>query len=90
MSAELEVGEDVIAIGHPFGLPVGPTVSKGVVAPWTDTEINPGNRGGALANSRAEVIRINTAIIESGRGIGFAINIDDAKIVLSQLMNKAT
>jgi hypothetical protein len=105
VSAELEVGEDVIAIGHAFGLPGGPTVSKDVVSALdrfidmdssipivdliqTDSEINPGNSGGALANSRAEVIGINTAIIESGQGIGFAINIDDAKIVLSQLMNK--
>jgi len=105
VSAELQVGEDVIAIGHALGLPGGPTVSKGVVSALgrtidtdssttivdliqTDAEINPGNSGGALANSRAEVIGINTAIIQSGRGIGFAINIDDAKQVLTQLMNK--
>ncbi len=105
VSAELQVGEDVIAIGHALGLAGGPTVSKGVVSALgrsidtdasttivdliqTDAEINPGNSGGALANSRAEVIGINTAIIQSGRGIGFAINIDDAKLVLTQLMDK--
>ena len=105
VSADLQVGEDVIAIGHALGLPGGPTVSKGVISALgrtidtdslttivdliqTDAEINPGNSGGALANSRAEVIGINTAIIQAGRGIGFAINIDDVKIVVSQLMEK--
>lgn len=105
ISADLQVGEDVIAIGHALGLPGGPTVSKGVVSALnrsidtdssttivdliqTDAEINPGNSGGALVNDQAEVIGINTAIIQSGRGIGFAINIDDAKIVVSQLMER--
>ena len=104
-SSELEVGEDVIAIGHALGLPGGPTVSKGVVSALdrsiesdprttivdliqTDAAINPGNSGGALVNTRAEVIGINTAIIQGSRGIGFAINIDDAKVVASQLIDK--
>ena len=104
-SSKLEVGEDVIAIGHALGLPGGPTVSKGVVSALgrsidtdpvntivdliqTDASINPGNSGGPLANDRAEVVGINTAIIEGGRGIGFAININDAKTVASQLMEK--
>ena len=104
-SAALEVGEDVIAIGHALGLPGGPTVSKGVVSALgrsidtdqqttivdliqTDAAINPGNSGGALVNTSAEVIGINTAIIQGSRGIGFAINIDDAKIVAAQLMDK--
>ena len=104
-SSELEVGEDVIAIGHALGLPGGHTVSKGVVSALgrsivsdpsntivdliqTDASINPGNSGGALANDRAEVIGINTAIIEGGRGIGFAININDAKIVAAQLIER--
>jgi len=39
-------------------------------------------------NSRAEVVGINTAIIQGSRGIGFAINIDDAKIVIAQLMER--
>lgn len=105
VSAELEVGEDTIAIGHALGLLGGPTVSKGVVSALgrtintdaqitmvdliqTDASINPGNSGGPLANDRAEVIGINTAIIQEGRGIGFAINIDDAKVVASQLMER--
>ena len=104
-SSELQVGEEVIGIGHALGLPGGPTVSKGVVSALgrsiatgpqttivdliqTDAAINPGNSGGPLANSRAEVIGINTAIIEGSRGIGFAINIDDAQIVIAQLMER--
>jgi serine protease Do len=51
-----------------------------------DAEINPGNSGGPLVNTRGEVVGINTAIIESGRGIGFSINIDDARVVMQQLM----
>ena len=105
VSAELEVGEDVIAIGHALGLAGGPTVSKGVVSALgrsidtdaqntivdliqTDAQINPGNSGGALVNNAAEVVGINTAIIQSARGIGFAINIDDAKVVVRQLIDK--
>ncbi len=104
-SSELQVGEEVIGIGHALGLPGGPTVSKGVVSALgrsiaispqitmvdliqTDAAINPGNSGGPLANSRAEVIGINTAIIEGSRGIGFAINIDDAKIVIAELLER--
>ena len=105
VSSELEVGEDVIAIGHALGLPGGPSVSKGVVSALgrsidsdqqstivdliqTDASINPGNSGGALVNSRAQVIGINTAIIQGTQGIGFAINIDDAKVVTAQLIEK--
>jgi len=102
-SSELQVGEDVIAIGHALGLPGGPTVSKGVVSALgrsidsgpqttmvdliqTDAAINPGNSGGALVNASGEVIGINTAIIQGSQGIGFAINIDDAKVVIGQLI----
>jgi S1-C subfamily serine protease len=105
VSAELEVGEDVIAIGHALGLRGGPTVSKGVVSALgrsldsdgqttivdliqTDASINPGNSGGPLVNSRAQVVGINTAIIVESRGIGFAINIDDAKLVAAQLIEQ--
>jgi len=104
-SSELQVGEEVIGIGHALGLPGGPTVSKGVVSALgrsiatgpqttivdliqTDAAINPGNSGGPLVNSRAEVVGINTAIIEGSRGIGFAINIDDAKIVIAELIER--
>ena len=52
----------------------------------TDAAINPGNSGGPLVNARAEVVGMNTAIIQGSQGIGFAINIDDAKVVVAQLM----
>lgn len=104
-SADLQVGQEVIAIGHALGLAGGPTVSKGVVSALgrsidtspnntmvdliqTDAAINPGNSGGPLVNTRGEIIGINTAIIQGSRGIGFAINIDDAKIVVAQLMER--
>ena len=102
-SSELQVGEEVIAVGHALGLKGGPTVSKGVISALertidvdpqtsmvdliqTDASINPGNSGGPLANSGGEVIGVNTAIIKGSNGIGFAINIDDAQIVVSQLI----
>ena len=106
-SSAIEVGQDVIAIGHALGLAGGPTVSKGVVSALgrsidtnpqttmldliqTDASINPGNSGGPLVNSRGEVVGINTAIIKESQGIGFAINIDDAKEVATQLIEEGT
>jgi S1-C subfamily serine protease len=105
VASELEVGEDVIAIGHALGLRGGPTVSKGVVSAvgrslatgpqttivdliQTDASINPGNSGGPLVNSSGEVVGINTAILLESQGIGFAINIDDARAVAEQLMRR--
>ena len=103
-SAEsLEVGQDVIAIGHALALPGGPTVSKGVISALgrsidagiqstfvdliqTDASINPGNSGGPLVNVRGEVVGVNTASINGGQGINFAINIDDAMTVSRQLI----
>ena len=104
-SSKLQVGEDVIAIGHALGLPGGPTVSKGVVSALgrsiqvdaqttmvdliqTDAAINPGNSGGPLVNAKGEVIGINTAGFLGSQAIGFAINIDDAKIVVAQLIKE--
>ena len=106
-SDTLQVGSDVVAIGHALGLEGGPTVSKGVVSALdrtiqvdaqtmitgliqTDAAINPGNSGGPLANGRGEVVGISTAIIAEGRGIGFAININDARLVLEQLIENGT
>lgn len=103
-SSSIEVGEDVIAVGHAFGLKGGPTVSKGVVSALnrtidtgnrvtmvgliqTDASINPGNSGGPLANMRGEVVGINTVMIDRGNSIGFAINIDDAKVIVEQLLD---
>ncbi|MCM0082609.1 DegQ family serine endoprotease [Geomonas sp. Red32] len=93
----IRVGDWVMAIGNPFGLER--TVTAGIISakgrvigsgPYddflqTDASINPGNSGGPLINGRGEVIGINTAIIASGQGIGFAIPIDMVKSVLPQL-----
>ncbi len=99
-SDSLEVGEWVVAVGNPFGL--GHTVTAGIVSakardlgagPYddfiqTDASINPGNSGGPLFNTNGEVVGINTAIIASGQGIGFAIPINMAKDVVPQLITK--
>jgi len=96
-SAGLEVGTWVVAIGSPFGLEQ--TVTAGIVSakgriigsgPYddfiqTDASINPGNSGGPLLNMKGEVVGINTAIIASGQGIGFAIPIDLADGIIAQL-----
>ncbi len=54
----------------------------------TDASINLGNSGGPLVNRRGQVIGVNTAAIQGGQGIGFAINIDDAMAVSLQLIEK--
>lgn len=102
-SDKLRVGDWVVAIGNPFGLgntlTAGVVSAKGRVigaGPYdnfiqTDASINPGNSGGPLFNLDGEVIGINTAIFtQSGGniGIGFAIPINMAKSVMSQLKEK--
>jgi serine protease Do len=96
-SDALKVGQWVMAIGNPFGLEH--TVTAGIVSakgrvigsgPYddfiqTDASINPGNSGGPLLNMNGEVVGINTAIVASGQGIGFAIPINLAKGVITQL-----
>jgi len=97
-SNKLEIGQWVIAIGNPFGL--ADTVTAGIVSakgrvigagPYddfiqTDASINPGNSGGPLINMQGEVVGINSAIIAGGGGgIGFAIPVNMAKNVISQL-----
>ena len=96
-SDELKVGEWVVAIGNPFGLEH--TVTAGIVSakgrvigsgPYddfiqTDASINPGNSGGPLINMKGNVVGINTAIIASGQGIGFAVPVNLAKGVIKQL-----
>ena len=93
----LKVGQWVLAIGSPFGLEH--TVTAGIVSakdrtigsgPYddfiqTDASINPGNSGGPLLNMAGEVVGINTAIIASGQGIGFAVPVNMARNVIDQL-----
>ncbi|MEM1531926.1 MAG: trypsin-like peptidase domain-containing protein [Nitrososphaerota archaeon] len=101
-SSKLKVGQFVIAIGNPFGLAGGPTVTMGVISALnrnmqtrfglmeglvqTDAAINPGNSGGPLVNLAGEVVAITTAIIPFAQGIGFAIPINTAKRVVEDIM----
>ncbi len=99
-SEALEIGDWVIAIGNPFGF--GHTLTQGIVSAkarvigagaydnfiQTDAAINPGNSGGPLINMDGEVVGINTAIVMSGQGIGFAIPINMAKQILQDLRDK--
>ncbi len=100
-SDKLEVGEWVVAIGNPFGLSHTVTVGvvsakdRSIGAgPYdefiqTDASINPGNSGGPLINIKGQVIGMNTAIISGNTGgnvgIGFAIPINVAKTILTDL-----
>ncbi len=99
-SEKVRIGEPVIAIGNPFGLDYSVSagiissknrnIGQGPFDNYlqTDAAINPGNSGGPLFNTQGEVIGINSAIFSaSGQfgGIGFAIPINDAKEVLSNL-----
>jgi serine protease Do len=99
-STDLMVGEPVIAIGNPFGL--SHTVTTGVISAidrsirtgdrvyhgflQTDASINPGNSGGPLLNAEGKLIAINTAVYNNAQGIGFAIPIDAARRVVSELI----
>lgn len=98
-SDDLKVGEWLLAIGNPFGL--DHTVTAGILSatgrnirsgPFdnflqTDASINPGNSGGPLLNMRGQVVGINTAIIASGQGIGFAIPSNMAAKIIDQIKN---
>jgi serine protease Do len=99
-SDDIQVGDWVLAVGNPFGL--GHTVTQGIISakgrvigagPYdnflqTDASINPGNSGGPLLNLKGEVVGINTAILASGQGIGFATPSNIAKFVIPQLREK--
>ncbi len=99
-SDSLRVGDWVLAIGSPMGLEQTATTGivsakkRGSLGLYsnsyidflqTDAAISPGNSGGPLFNLQGEVIGINTAISAMGRGIGFAVPIDQAKTVIPQL-----
>ena len=99
-SANLRVGDWVMAIGNPFGL--GGSVTVGVISakqrdinagPYddflqTDASINKGNSGGPLFNMEGEVVGVNTAIFSptgGSIGIGFAVPSDTVTTVINQL-----
>lgn len=102
-SSKLNVGETAVAIGNPLGQDLAGSVTSGVISALnrkivtdgrtyklvqTDAAINSGNSGGALANSKGEVIGINTVkVIATGvEGIGFAIPSNDVKPIVEELI----
>ncbi len=103
-SDKLRVGQRVYAIGNPFGLTGGPSVTSGVISAinrtidserglienlvQTDASINPGNSGGPLVDVMGKVIAINTAIIPFAQGIGFAIPINSAKTCTDEIITE--
>ncbi len=96
------VGEKAIVIGNPFGL--ASSVTVGVVSALgrnleidnrtyvnliqTDAAINPGNSGGALLDTDGNPLGIVTAIYGEGKGIGFAIPIDDVMSMVSEFLER--
>jgi S1-C subfamily serine protease len=102
-SAKLAIGEEVMAIGFPFG--IGKTATRGIVsalervvplspfswrAPFiqTDAAINPGNSGGPLLDGCGKVIGINTLTTALGENLSFAVPIDLVRALLPELIEK--
>lgn len=102
----VEVGDLVLAVGNPFG--VGQTVTTGIISATartdvgvsdyafflqTDAAVNPGNSGGALVNTRGDLVGINTAIFSrsgGSNGIGFAIPSEMVRRVVDAAVNEGT
>jgi len=100
-SADLMIGETVLAIGNPFGL--SHTVTTGVISAvnrtiqggndqvytdfiQTDAAINPGNSGGPLLNLLGEMVGLNAAIYQRAEGVGFAIPVDKVRRIVDNLI----
>jgi putative serine protease PepD len=102
-SHSLEIGEDLLAIGYPFGL--GLTATKGIVSgaervlplfslSWmtpliqTDAALNPGNSGGPIVNLCGEVVGISTLSATKAQNLNFAIPIDAVRELVPQLLEQ--
>ena len=100
-SADLRVGDSVLAIGNALNLGATPTVTEGIVsalnrsieAPGqsltgliqTDAAINPGNSGGPLVDAQGRVVGVDTAVAGDAQNIGFALAIDNVKPIIESL-----
>lgn len=105
-SDQVRVGDEVLAVGNPFG--VGETVTSGIISALgrsrlgintfenfiqTDAAINPGNSGGALVDVNGNLIGINSAIYSrsgGSQGIGFSIPVSIAQNVMEQIIKKGS
>lgn len=102
-SAALQIGELVVAIGNPLGYEN--TVTDGIVSGLnrqltdyidsatliqTNATINSGNSGGALVNSKGEVVGINSAklVASNAEGMGFALSINEVKPIVEEIISK--
>lgn len=102
-SSDLQIGELVVAIGNPLGYEN--TVTDGIVSGLnrqltsyidsvtliqTNAAINSGNSGGALVNSKGEVVGINSAklVASNAEGMGFALSIDEVKPIVEEIISK--